>query len=107
MDSTSLPDDIDLKREKRRNVQNVKDLIVGVAKVLKKLNKISVFQYKRTNLLSADAERVWQSAIAQFKADGATIKEVHLPNMEYAIECYTIIVCADVASNMARFEIFA
>lgn len=91
-DSTTLTDDIKSNRKKRKEIKSAKDLIVGIPK------------YKRIDLLSSDAHRVWQDAIDQLASNGATIQEISLPNAEYAIYCYSVIVDVEVASNMARYD---
>ena len=45
-----------------------------------------------------------QSAIREFEALGATVKEVSLPNTHLAIPAYYIIAPAEASSNLSRFD---
>ncbi|MDP2820844.1 MAG: Asp-tRNA(Asn)/Glu-tRNA(Gln) amidotransferase subunit GatA [bacterium] len=42
--------------------------------------------------------------INKLSEQGYSIKEVSLPNMEYALSVYYIIVCSEASSNLARFD---
>ena len=45
-----------------------------------------------------------QSAIREFEALGATVKEISLPNTQLAIPAYYIIAPAEASSNLSRFD---
>lgn len=51
-----------------------------------------------------DIRAAWDKAIQQFSDAGANVVEVSLPNQEYVQPTYRILCCADVASNLARYD---
>ncbi|KAF7639321.1 Amidase domain-containing protein [Meloidogyne graminicola] len=65
---------------------------------------IGVAKYERNNLLSKDAENSYLNALNLLSSKGVKIKEVNIPHLDFAINCYSIIVDVEVASNMARFD---
>ena len=54
--------------------------------------------------LDAGVEKVVKSAISKLEELGAEIIELSLPNTEYAISVYYIIMASEVSSNLARFD---
>lgn len=54
--------------------------------------------------LSQEVVAQWRLVADMFERAGAQIKQVSLPHTQYSIVCYHILCCAEVASNMARFD---
>lgn len=54
--------------------------------------------------IQPEVEEAVRTAISQLEQLGATIKEVTLPNTEYAIATYYLIATAEASSNLARYE---
>jgi len=54
--------------------------------------------------LDKDVEEVVKKSIDQLAGLGAEVKEISLPNFEYALATYYIIMPAEVSSNMARYD---
>ncbi len=69
-----------------------KDLRIGVPK-----------EYFAKGLDPA-VEKIIKKAIKKAEENGAKIIEISLPNTEYAIACYYIIVPSEVSANLARFD---
>lgn len=44
------------------------------------------------------------AAVKEMEQAGAKIKEISLPNTEYALSAYYIIACAEASSNLAKFD---
>ncbi len=73
-------------------VQDVKGLKIGLPK-----------EYFVKGM-DADVEKAVRAAIEQFKAMGAEIVEISLPNTEYAISSYYLIAPAEAATNLERYD---
>ncbi|MCS7173421.1 MAG: Asp-tRNA(Asn)/Glu-tRNA(Gln) amidotransferase subunit GatA [Armatimonadetes bacterium] len=54
-------------------------------------------------LRSAVREAV-QGAVRVLEREGAVVEEVRLPTLEYALPAYYLIACAEVSSNLARYD---
>ncbi|HJO38708.1 MAG: Asp-tRNA(Asn)/Glu-tRNA(Gln) amidotransferase subunit GatA [Vicinamibacterales bacterium] len=54
--------------------------------------------------VDADVGRVFDEAVAAFRAAGATIADVALPHASYAIPVYYLIATAEASSNLARYD---
>uniref|UniRef100_A0A1A8H4V9 Glutamyl-tRNA(Gln) amidotransferase subunit A, mitochondrial n=1 Tax=Nothobranchius korthausae TaxID=1143690 RepID=A0A1A8H4V9_9TELE len=54
--------------------------------------------------LSQDILAQWSRVADLFESAGARVKQVSLPHTPYSIVCYHVLCCAEVASNMARFD---
>ncbi len=54
--------------------------------------------------LSAEVEERVKSGIAKLKELGCKIKEISLPNFEYALAAYYIAVPSEISANLARFD---
>lgn len=54
--------------------------------------------------MDKEVDKIVRDAIKFFKVNGAVIKEVSLPYVKYALSVYYIIMPAEVASNLARFD---
>ena len=46
----------------------------------------------------------WNRAADMFEDFGARVSQVSLPHTQYSIICYSVLCCAEVASNMARYD---
>jgi aspartyl-tRNA(Asn)/glutamyl-tRNA(Gln) amidotransferase subunit A len=49
-------------------------------------------------------KKVFDDAIEKFRSQGATIKDVTLPNAHYALSIYYIVLPAEVSANLARYD---
>jgi len=89
-DSTSL----NLPVENYRNSLNndIKGLKVGVVKEL------------IGEGLAEDVSKAIQNAIDTYKAQGAEVVEISLPNIKHSIGIYYILATAECSSNLARFD---
>ncbi len=54
--------------------------------------------------LDAEVRAAVENAIEMYQRNGATIVEIHLPHLKYAIACYYMICTAELSSNLARFD---
>ena len=54
--------------------------------------------------LDADVLANFEETLKKLEAQGHTIKEVSLPNINYSLAVYYILMPAEVSSNMARFD---
>ena len=73
-------------------VQDVKGLRIGLPK-----------EYFVKGM-DADVEKAIRAAIEQFRAMGAEIVDISLPNTEYAISTYYLIAPAEAATNLERYD---
>lgn len=79
--SAQLPEDFD-----------VRNLCVGIPK-----------EYHAPGLSEETVEQ-WSRVADMFERAGARVEQVSLPHTQYSIVCYHVLCCAEVASNMARFD---
>lgn len=54
--------------------------------------------------IDPEVEKIIKDAIKKVEKEGAKIEEISLPNSQYAIACYYIIVPSEASANMARFD---
>ncbi len=54
--------------------------------------------------MSKEAREVFDNAVEKLKALGYEIKDIKLPNIEYSLAVYYIIMPAEASSNLARFD---
>jgi aspartyl-tRNA(Asn)/glutamyl-tRNA(Gln) amidotransferase subunit A len=54
--------------------------------------------------LDKDVKQIIEDAIEKIKKEGNEIIEISLPNSEYALEVYYIIMFVEVSSNLARYD---
>ncbi|CAL1574617.1 unnamed protein product [Knipowitschia caucasica] len=54
--------------------------------------------------LSEDTLQQWRRVADMFERAGARVQQVSLPHTQFSIVCYHVLCCAEVASNMARFD---
>lgn len=55
-------------------------------------------------ILGEDILNCWRDTIAALEGAGAIIVDASLPHNQYAIPTYSVLCCAEVASNMARYD---
>ncbi|OQB06574.1 MAG: Glutamyl-tRNA(Gln) amidotransferase subunit A [bacterium ADurb.Bin212] len=72
--------------------QDIKDLTIGIPKEF----------YGKG--MDSEVDMIVKNAINIFKERGIKVVEVSLPSVKYALDVYYIIVWAEVASNMARYD---
>jgi len=70
----------------------IKDLKIGVPK-----------EYF-TKGIDKDVEQIIRDAIKKFEKAGAKVEEISLPNTEYALATYYIIMPSEVSANLARYD---
>lgn len=78
---TLLPEDFD-----------VRNICVGIPK-----------EYHAPGLSEETLEQ-WSRVADMFERAGARVEQVSLPHTQHSIVCYHVLCCAEVASNMARFD---
>ena len=66
--------------------------------------KVGVPKEYFTKGLDKSVEKIIKDSIKKLEELGAEIREVSLPNFEYALATYYIIMPAEVSSNMARYD---
>ena len=54
--------------------------------------------------LSQETLAQWSRLADLLEGAGARVREVSLPHTQHSIVCYHVLCCAEVASNMARFD---
>jgi aspartyl-tRNA(Asn)/glutamyl-tRNA(Gln) amidotransferase subunit A len=54
--------------------------------------------------LDAEVEKSVRAALDHYRKLGATIKEVSLPNSQYAVAVYYLVATAEASSNLARYD---
>lgn len=68
------------------------------------IEKIGVVKEWLSEGVDEEVKQLVLSAIDKLKSDGHEIKEISLPTLHYALAVYYIIVPAEVASNLARYD---
>ncbi|WP_127143410.1 Asp-tRNA(Asn)/Glu-tRNA(Gln) amidotransferase subunit GatA [Pelagibacterium montanilacus] len=81
----------------------VPDFAAAVERGVKGLT-IGVPREYRMEGMPAEIEKLWQQGLDWLKAEGATIKEISLPNTRYALPAYYIVAPAEASSNLARYD---
>lgn len=71
---------------------NVKNICVGIPR-----------EYHAPGL-SQEVLAQWGRVADMFEQAGARVEQVSLPHTQHSIVCYHVLCCAEVASNMARFD---
>ena len=89
-DSTSLNLPVENYRASLNN--DIKGMKIGVVKEL------------MSEGLAPDVQKSLQAAIDTYKALGAEIVEISLPNLKHSIGIYYILATAECSSNLARFD---
>ncbi|MCL2547380.1 MAG: Asp-tRNA(Asn)/Glu-tRNA(Gln) amidotransferase subunit GatA [Oscillospiraceae bacterium] len=54
--------------------------------------------------LDEDTAKAIRTAIQEFTTAGATVEEFDMPLLDYAIDAYYIIACAEASSNLSRYD---
>jgi len=83
--------------------ENVPNYLESLNKGVKGL-KIGIPKEYFAKGIDADVEKNIKGAIKKYESLGAEIVEVSLPNTEYALAVYYILMPAEVSSNLARFD---
>ena len=83
--------------------QNVPDFTGDLGKDIKGL-KVGVPKEFFRKGLSSEVEDKIKSTISRLEQIGCKIEEISLPNFEYALAAYYIIVPSEVSSNLARLD---
>ncbi len=66
--------------------------------------KIGVPKEYFPDSLNPDVARMVKGKLHELRDQGAELVDIHLPNSEYAIAAYYILVTAEASSNLARFD---
>ena len=86
-DSTSI--DVNIKGKE----QKISPKILGVPR-----------HFLRDDGLDRDVMRVFEESVEKFKKLGYEIREIKLPNIEYALAVYYVLMPAEVSANLSRFD---
>jgi len=81
----------------------VPDYVAGLAKPLQGLRIGIVRQHFDEGLDASCAERV-KAALAALEHEGATLKEIDLPNTDLSVPTYYVVAPAECSSNLSRFD---
>lgn len=54
--------------------------------------------------LDADVMKTFEASIASFKKLGYEVRDIELPNIEYSLAVYYVLMPAEVSTNLARFD---
>ena len=76
---------------------------IDLDKLLKPL-RVGVVADFTKDRVSADVWEAMQRAIALLSDRGAVLEEVHLPMPEEALAAYSVISCAELSSNLSRYD---
>lgn len=63
-----------------------------------------IFQEYHAPGMSPCVLEAWRRAADLFERAGAKVSEVSLPHTQFSILCYSVLCCAEVASNMSRYD---
>jgi len=66
--------------------------------------KIGVPKEYFPDSLNSDVARIVKGKLYELRDQGAELVDIHLPDSEYAIAAYYILVTAEASSNLARFD---
>ena len=86
-DSTSIK--LKVKGEKLK----VKDMRIGVPK-----------KYVETEGIDKEVLQDFKTSLERMRQAGATVVEIELPQLRYALACYYIIMPAEASTNLARYD---
>ncbi len=70
----------------------------------KEVKKIGVPMSYMKKGIDADVLETFQKSLDKFKSAGIEIVDIDLPNLDYSLAVYYILMPAEVSSNMARFD---
>jgi len=65
--------------------------------------KIGILKYNK-NGVSDEINKTVEAAVKKLKNLGHEIAEIEIPNIDYSVPCYYVLVPAEVSSNLARFD---
>ena len=54
--------------------------------------------------LNPEVEKIVQGALSEMERQGATLKDVSIPNSEYALPCYYITMASEASANLSRYD---
>ncbi|HEU0080670.1 MAG TPA: Asp-tRNA(Asn)/Glu-tRNA(Gln) amidotransferase subunit GatA [Candidatus Paceibacterota bacterium] len=54
--------------------------------------------------IDPEVMKVFESALVRFKAAGYEIRDIELPNIEYSLAVYYVLMPAEVSTNLSRFD---
>jgi aspartyl-tRNA(Asn)/glutamyl-tRNA(Gln) amidotransferase subunit A len=74
------------------------------ARVGKKKPVIGVMLYEEAKGLDISVARNFKESVEKFKSFGYEVKTVTIPNIDYSLAVYYIVMPAEVSSNLARFD---
>src|SRR5690606_2146176 len=81
----------------------VPDFAAAVERGVKGLT-IGIPSEYRMDGMPEEIEALWQQGIAWLRAEGATVRDISLPNTKYALPAYYIVAPAEASSNLARYD---
>jgi aspartyl-tRNA(Asn)/glutamyl-tRNA(Gln) amidotransferase subunit A len=81
----------------------VPDYSAGLAKSMQGL-KIGIVQEHFDEGLDAKTGAAVREALAVLESDGATLIDVHLPNIDLSVPTYYVVAPAECSSNLSRFD---
>ncbi|HBB56444.1 TPA: Asp-tRNA(Asn)/Glu-tRNA(Gln) amidotransferase GatCAB subunit A [Patescibacteria group bacterium] len=65
--------------------------------------KIGILKYNKTGV-SDEINKTVEAAAEKLKNLGHEITDIEIPNIDYSVPCYYVLVPAEVSSNLARFD---
>ncbi len=83
--------------------QKVDNYIDNIDQDIKKI-RIGIPQEYYSNDINKEVKEALEKKIKELEKDGFEIKEVSLPNTDYALAAYYLLMPAEVSSNLARFD---
>jgi aspartyl-tRNA(Asn)/glutamyl-tRNA(Gln) amidotransferase subunit A len=92
LDSTSMPDGVPSYRAALQGEPDLHGIRIGVPK-----------EYFPPGM-QPDVDRSVRDALGILQSLGAEIREISLPNMEYALPVYYIVAPAEASANLARYD---
>lgn len=91
-DSTTLPVGAIKSSSSSKDAKAVQGKVIGIPR-----------HFMKTGI-DADILANFETSLEKFKKLGYTIKEITLPNIEYSLAVYYVIMPAEASSNLARFD---
>ncbi|HAO81328.1 TPA: Asp-tRNA(Asn)/Glu-tRNA(Gln) amidotransferase GatCAB subunit A [Candidatus Veblenbacteria bacterium] len=91
------------ERDATSSRQSVPDYLANLPKDIKGM-RIGVAAEFFADGLQAEVKELVEKAIAKIKSLAATIVEVSLPSLEYALAAYYVICPSEVSANLARYD---
>ncbi len=89
-DATTLPDPVpDYSKTLKKDIKGIK---IGIPKEF------------FGEGMNSESEKIVKDAIEKLKEQGAEIKTISLPSIKYALAVYYVLMPAEVASNLARYD---